>query len=354
MGIFDWLTTSRRREVSETRSASSGFTAEVLAAREAYISGARGIGELTATVQAAVALWENGLSMADVEGTTMLDRRTLAMAARSLALRGEAVFLIRDRLVPCSDWDMRTRGGIPTAYRVSVPEVGGGSSETALAAEVLHFTVGADLVAPWAGQAPLKRAQLTAGTLQAIEAALSDIYADAPLGSMVVPMPEGEDTDAMARGFRGRRGRVLLRESVTVTAAGGPAPAQDWRPSDLTPDLDKARMGEALEAARGSICWAFGILPAMLSPTATGPLIREGQRHLAQWQLAPVAEAMAEEASRKLGGTVRLDVMRPLQAFDAGGRARAAAGIIQALAQAQEAGVDPDVALNLVNWGNET
>ena len=352
MGIFD-LFRRKADPATETRSASSGFTAEVLAAREAYISGARGIGELTATVQACVELWSNGLSMADVEGTQMLDRRTLAMAARSLALRGEAVFLIRDRLVPCSDWDMRTRGGIPTAYRVSVPEVGGGSSETALAAEVLHFTVGADLVAPWAGQAPLKRAQLTASTLQAIETALSDIYADAPLGSMVVPMPEGEDTDAMARGFRGRRGRVLLRESVTVSAAGGPAPAQDWRPSDLTPDLDKARMGEALEGARGSICWAFGVLPAMLSPTATGPLIREGQRHLAQWQLAPVAAAMAEEATTKLGSSVRLDVMRPLQAFDAGGRARAAAGIIQALAQAKEAGVDPDVALNLVGWSDE-
>jgi hypothetical protein len=41
--------------------------------------------------------------------------------------------------------------------------------------------------------------------------------------------------------------------------------------------------------------------------------------------------------------------MRPLQAFDVGGRARAAAGIIQALAMAKEAGVDPSQALELVD-----
>lgn len=47
---------------------------------------------------------------------------------------------------------------------------------------------------------------------------------------------------------------------------------------------------------------------------------------------------------------VAIDVMRPLQAFVVGGRARAAAGIIQALAMAKEAGVDPSQALALVDW----
>ncbi|WP_305972518.1 MULTISPECIES: phage portal protein [unclassified Mameliella] len=339
--------------VVETRAAASGFTAEIMTARESYISGTRGIGELTATAQTCVSHWENGLLVADVTGTDLLDRRALAMIARGLALRGEAVFLIRDEgLVPCADWDLRTRNGRATAYRVSVSEAGGGRTETALAAEVLHFRLGVDPIAPWAGQAPLKRCQLTAGTLQAIESALSEIFTDAPLGSQVVPFPENPDVDseAMARGFRGRRGRVLLRESVTVAAAGGPAPAQDWRPSDLTPDLEKAQLAQALEDARGAICLAFGILPAMLSPAATGPLIREGQRHLAQWMLQPIAEGIAEEASEKLGQPVTLDVMRPLQAFDAGGRARAAATVIQALALAKEAGVDPATALNLVDW----
>ncbi|MEY8841068.1 hypothetical protein AB9K41_18730, partial [Cribrihabitans sp. XS_ASV171] len=93
-----------------------------------------------------------------------------------------------------------------------------------------------------------------------------------------------------------------------------------------------------------------GVLPGLASPATTGPLVREAQRHVAQWTLQPVAEAMAEEATDKLGSAVTLDVMRPLQAFDAGGRARAAATVVQALAMAKEAGVDPAMALKLVDW----
>jgi hypothetical protein len=47
--------------------------------------------------------------------------------------------------------------------------------------------------------------------------------------------------------------------------------------------------------------------------------VREAQRHLAPWALQPVAALTGQEASDKLGGPVSLDVMRPLQAFDAGG-----------------------------------
>lgn len=62
---------------------------------------------------------------------------------------------------------------------------------------------------------------------------------------------------------------------------------------------------------------------------------------------------MAEEVAGKLGGEVFIDVMRPLQAFDAGGRARAAATVIEALVAAKAAGLDPaavQVALGLVSW----
>ena len=51
MGILDLF--RRRAEPVETRAAMSGFTAEIMAARESYISGRRGIAELTATVQTA-------------------------------------------------------------------------------------------------------------------------------------------------------------------------------------------------------------------------------------------------------------------------------------------------------------
>lgn len=343
-------------DLTETRSSGSGFTAEIMAARESYISGRQGIGELTATVQSCVSLWSGGLSLSDVDGTDLLTRRVLALCGRSLALRGEALFLIRESgLVPCSDWDLRTRDGVPTAYRVSVSEAGGGTTETALAAEVLHFRIGCDPVAPWLGTAPLKRAQLTAGLLQAVETALSEIFDTAPMGSSVVPFPEAPETDmgALARGFRGFRGKVLVRESVNVTAAGGPGPVQDLKPNDLTPDLSKAMTRETLAAARDGINMAFGVLPAWTNPATTGPAVRECQRQIAQWTLQPLAAMIAEECADKLGSPVSLDVMRPLQAFDAGGRARAFGGMVQALAMAKEAGIDGQTvedALKFIDW----
>ncbi len=342
-----------KKEKPETRSAGSGFTAEIMAAREAYVSGRRGIGDLTATVQSCVSLWEGGLSLADVTGTDLLDRRSLALAARSLALRGEAVFLIRDTgLVACSDWDLKTRDGRPTAYRVSISEAGGGRSETALAPEVLHFRTGCDVSAPYYGVAPLKRAQLTAGLLNAVETALAEIYENAPFASQIVPFPEAPEVDleAMARGFRGNRGKVLIRESVNVAAAGGPGPQLDWKPHDLSPNLSKSMTRETLAAARDGINLAFGVLPGLASPATTGPMVREAQRHLAQWALQPLAAMIAEEVATKIGSPVDLDVMRPLQAYDSGGRARALGAIVQTLAAAKEAGVDPAQAMRLVDW----
>lgn len=346
----------KRKEAEvETRSSGTGYTTQVMQARADYITGVDGVAELTGTVQAAVSLWEGGLSLSDVDGTDILTPGALALAGRALALRGEAVFVIRETgLLPCSDWDLTTRYSKPTAYRVGIPDTGGGKTETVLAGEVLHFRVGSDMAMPYVGQSPLRRARLTAGLLQTMKSALSEVFANAPIGSQIVPFPEApeQDMDALARGFRGNRGRVLIRESVNVQAAGGPAPAQDWKASDVTPDLSKAMTRETLMAARASIEMVYGILPGMTAPAATGPLIREGQRHLAQWVLMPIAAMIGQEASEKLGSTVKLDVMRPLQAFDAGGRARALGAIVQTLALAKEAGVDPAQALELVDWKN--
>lgn len=186
-----------------------------------------------------------------------------------------------------------------------------------------------------------------------METTLAEVYSNAPVGSQVVPFPEspGTDLEVLGAGFKGRRGRVLLRESVNVAAAGGPVPAADWKPQSLTPNLADSMATQNLAAARGAILNAYGVLPGLVEPSTTGPLIREAQRHLAGWTLQPMAMLMAEEASAKLGGKVEIDVMRPVQAYDVSGRARAMATLIQGLAQAKDAGIDPDAALRLVNWG---
>ncbi len=94
---------------------------------------------------------------------------------------------------------------------------------------------------------------------------------------------------------------------------------------------------------------AFGVLPALLNPSTTGPMVREAQRHLAQWTLEPLCKLIAAEASAKLGGAVVIDVLRPLQAYDAGGKARAFGAMVGALAEAKAAGIDPGPILHMLD-----
>ena len=350
--MFGWF-----KKKTETRSSGSGYTSMIIAARESYISGVSGIGELTATVQTCVSLWENAFALADVAGTDLLDRRSMALLARSAALRGEAVMLITGAgLLPCADWDLSTRNGIPRAYRVSVSEAGGSVAQTVLAGEVLHLRIGADMVAPWTGQAPLHRASLTASLLQEVETALRDVYRNAPLGSLILPLPDSSSDDmaAMRGSFRGRRGSTLIVEGVAQATAAGMNPQLGQRSDQISPDLSRSMTAETLAAARDAICGAFGVLPGLMNPATTGPMVREAQRHLAGWVLQPMAELLAEEASAKLGADVMIDVGRPLQAFDAGGRARALSQIIEAMGRAKELGLSPaqmDSALLSVNFG---
>jgi hypothetical protein len=345
---------TRTAEPVETRG-SGGFTALSMLARAETITGARGAAELTAAVQACVSLWEGALSRADVVGADLLSPRLLALMGRSLALRGEFCGLLDgDRITPASDWDVSTSLGRPRAYRLSLPDVGGGRSVTALAPEVVHVVIGADVREPWRGVAPLRRASLTADVLAIVEAALGEVFGDAPLGSQVVPFPESalEDQERLAQGFRAKRGRVLLRESVMTTAAGGPQPQTDWRPQGLSPSLRDTMLIEAWDRARDAICQVFGVDPSLLSAVASGPGLREAQRHLATWTLQPIAGLIAQEVGDKLGGDVALDLIRPLGAVDHGGRARALATLLGGIAQAKAAGLSQaeiDGALRVVD-----
>lgn len=353
MNILDIF--RRKSAEVETRASGTGYTAALMAAREAWISGSTGLAELTGAVQSAVSLWESGLSLADVKGTDLLTRRMLALAARSLALRGEAVFLIRDRLVPVTDWDLSTRNGEPHAYRLGIPEIGGGRNETALAGEVLHLRIGCDPATPWAGSPPLARAKLSAQTLEALETSLRDVFVDAPIGSQIVHLPEGsaEAMETMRAQFRGRRGSTLVIEGVAQATAAGLNPNIGQKPDQLSPDLERTLADKLLTDARGSVWAAFGILPGLHNPATTGPMVREAQRHLAQLTLQPIANLIAEEATDKLGAAVSLDVVRPMQAFDHGGKARAFGAMLQAYATAKEAGLDGatlEDALQFVDW----
>lgn len=343
MGILDVF--RRKAPRRETRSSGTGYTAQIMAARASWIAGTAGLAEATAAAQSCVSLWEGAFATADVDGAPALDRRTMALIGRALALRGEFVGLIRGALVvPAADWEVSTRDGIPRAYRLSIPEAGGARSETALAAEVLHVRHGSDPVAPWTGTAPLRRAALSAELLHHVEVALRDTFRDAPIGSQIVPLPDGapEDMAAMRAAFTGRRGSVLVVEGVAQATAAGMNPQLGQRREDLTPDLSRVAAPELWRGAQGAVLAAFGVLPALINPAVTGPVVREAQRHLSQWTLEPLGKLLAEEATAKLGAPVSVDLVRPLQAYDVGGKARAVLALVNA-------GVSPAAALRLVD-----
>ena len=184
---------------------------------------------------------------------------------------------------------------------------------------------------------------------------MRDVFRDAPIGSLIVPLPEGsaEDMEAMRAAFRGRRGSTLVIEGVAQATAAGMNPNIGQKPDQLSPDLDRTLADKLLTDARGAIFGVYGILPGLHNPATTGPLVREAQRHLAQLTLQPIADLIAEEASEKLGAAVSLDVVRPMQAFDHGGKARAFGAMLQAYAVAKEAGLDGSTladALEFIDW----
>lgn len=352
--MLGWLKNKLRP--IEVRSGAASYTSQAMAARETYISGRAGVAELTATVQSCISLWEGGFAMADVSGTDVLPRHLMGLMGRSLALRGEALFYLHESgAVPISEWEVSTRMGKPRAYRISIPDTLGGHYQTVLAEEVLHVKVGANAAAPWSGTSPLQRSSLTGAMLHAVEAALAETFENAPLGSQIVPLPDtgSEDMASMRSAFRGRRGSTLVIEGIAQATAAGMNPQIGQKPDQLSPDLSKSMTAETLAAARESIALAYGVLPSMGNRAATGPAVREAQRQLAIWTLQPIAELLAEEASQKLGVKVAVDTIRPLQAFDAGGRARAVATIIKAMGEAKSMEIPADAfsaALHMVDW----
>lgn len=130
---------------------------------------------------------------------------------------------------------------------------------------------------------------------------------DAPIGSQIIPVPEGsaEDMDLMRRSFRGNRGASLVIEGTAQATAAGMNPNIDKSPDQLSRDLSRTLADSLLIQAKGEIYNVFGILPGLTNPATTGPLVREAQRHPAQLVPHLPAGVMAEEAADKLGAPRR-------------------------------------------------
>lgn len=321
------------------------FTSRALASLMYSKTGARGEIIRTGALQTCANLWGAGFSRAWVDGVNIPAGR-LRFIGRALALTGNCVFYspAPDVWRVVNDFDIATRDGDAFAYRLSVADASGPQSITALAGDVLHFKINETAAAPWYGVAPWHDAGLTSEWLAAVESAASELYQNAPIGSQVITTPEdpnGQNTK-LGASFRGKRGRILLKESQQVMAAGGPSPSSDWTPREVGPNIDRAQFPENTEAASAAILGAYGVAPAMIDPKATAQAIREADRHLVQWTLQGVADDVAHEIGLKHGTPARLDLVRGTRSYDAGGRARAANSIIQAMQAAKESNLTED------------
>jgi hypothetical protein len=299
-------------------------------------------------------LWSNAFAAGIVpeRWRTLIDPPTLALIGRSLATRGQAVAHLAGTtdisLTFATDWDLSTRQGRPVAYRLQIPEAGGGFQVHTLADETIDIAINRDIITPWHGQSPLRKASLSADLLAAIEGGLVDAF-NGSWANQILATPELSETqrDRLEAKLKGTRGGLALVESTRTLAAGSPPPQNDWRPEGLTPDTRGLEPVAHLEATRNSIMSAFGCPPLIFSAGAQSAAIRESQRHLVLYTLAPIAKIAATEIGRKLNDPdFSIDLVTPLAAADSAGRARAVGVLVGN-------GMPLEDALKLVGWGDQ-
>ena len=127
-----------------------------------------------AAVQFAAGLMERAFQSVEIrtgDSRFAVPARTLSMAARALAIRGETTFLISVRdgravLYPASSFEIYGESYDPDLwrYRLHLQGPTGHTSERRPARGVVHFRVNVDPRRPWKGEAMLQLAKATADT----------------------------------------------------------------------------------------------------------------------------------------------------------------------------------------------
>ena len=156
--------------------------------------------DATAAVELAASLYEAAFSVAvwspAAARLAPLSPPVLAMIARELVTRGEAVLLIRTAggrvsLLPASGWALTGNTPDPRSWRYELTLSGptGARTATYSGAAVLHFRRGATLAEPWRGCAPVTRAPLTARLLAEVESQMGDEASGARGYLVPIPMP---------------------------------------------------------------------------------------------------------------------------------------------------------------------
>ena len=330
------------------------YTDRVVAALVASATGGRSDPGALAVVEFASSLLARTLSRATVEAAPDVARAVtghlLAMVARELVRRGEALFAIDVSpfdgsvdLAPAASWDVRgSHRPESWRYRCDLFSPGGSVTRLLPAAGVAHFRWNTPAARPWTGQSAIALASATSATAGETERSLANeakvtIARVAASGSATAGQAK-EYGERLAEG-----GIVPAVGGVAPMSTGGMAPTSAWRPERMGPEP----AGELVELRRDvarEVLEAIGIPSTLFNPTASEGSQRAAFRRFLTATAAPACELVADELTRKLETPVRLDLGALATPDALASEARARGSKASAYAHLVGAGMDKDEA----------
>ena len=255
-------------------------------------------------IQACLSLWERGIgSVRMTQNMRVADLHGhMSMIGRSLALKGEAAFLIepmgsRVRLRPASTLSVIGPDDPEKwLYLITLAAPSGTSTYRVLGERVLHFRVGASVQEPWRGRSPLTEncVKLPA----AIENVLRKEAALLPgkifkIATLSVGSEQHQEFIKMVR-KGGVSALSMGAEQLEDVMSYGPrydAPIVSLR-----------------DQLSNSVLAAYGVPPALLDVRPSGNSAREAARRFYAGTIMPIVTAMQREIEYKLAPGIMLDV----------------------------------------------
>lgn len=291
-----------------------------------------------AVSEACAGLWSRSLASATISPSSTALRAVnpelLAVIGRALALRGNfvAAIVVSDglHLVPAASFDI-AGGADPRSWRYRLDLAGPSRTESLSlpSAGVLHIKVGGEPRSAWRGRAPLARSSATAALASAIESSMTR-EARLPVARLV---PVGGLSHDQFKEYAAD----ILKGGILVSGVGGGM--ADSNANRITPQKVGAAPDVVIEALRSStgqeLAAAFGVSPALFSPSGDGSGQREAWRRFWISTIAPIGRILETELRAKLDESAVI-TFEALRASDEDGRSRAVARRAQAAAVLKE------------------
>ena len=347
---FNILNSSSVPPPQEGERAAAGYTDLRVGELERIAGGVQGA-ETLAAAQASVSWWERCCAALMVEDgnehTEALTPHLLAIAARSLGVFGNSVFVIEATpggvvLLPASSYDV-TGGPDPATWVYRCDLVGSTRTEVrrVSSAGVLHLRLGQDRSEPWYGVAPLRRSSLTAILARRLEVALAD-ECTVPVSRLLGVSGQKAGAEKIMDGLDHRSGTAGFH-----IYAGG----ENGKPNRVGPEPLENEVTLRGQIAH-EIVSLFGLSPLLFDVRADGQSLRESKRLFLSTTLRGLVSMMESEIAMKLMAPgVRLSMSR-MFVVDEETSALSTSRRASAFAKLVAGGVEPGRALQLAGLEN--